>query len=105
MKRFGVFLCIIGVLIVAGATLGYLSSEHEGLCIAGMVLGAGLFGTGSIMFVTNAVVELARRGANLMIRGEFLGVSLMIKGEMERTEDETRRHEDRTGESRVSRVD
>jgi hypothetical protein len=87
MRVFGLFLCIIGILIAAGAIVAYFS-DYEGGGIAGMVVGGCFLGIGFQVFLTDFILRLVRRSAKLMIHFQFFGIRLMIQGTIGSPEDE-----------------
>lgn len=105
MRVFGLFLCIIGVLIVAGGIIAYFS-DSEGAGIAGMVVGACFLGIGVMMFLTDFILRLFRRSAKLTIHFQFFKMRLLIEGEMGSPEGEGEGLEEgigEIGEPRLSR--
>lgn len=101
MRVFGLFLCIIGVLIAAGAIIAYFS-DHEGVGIAGMVVGGCFLGIGVMVFLTDFILRLFRRSAKLTIHFQFFRMRLMIQGEMGSPEDEEEWLEEGMGEAQLS---
>ena len=87
MKGFGILFCIVGVVVVAVGVPVYFA-DREGAGIACMVLGAGLFTIGVMMFLTEFVLQLARRNANLLVRARFFKIELVVQGELRSPEDE-----------------
>ncbi len=105
MRVFGLFLCIIGVFIVAGGIIAYLA-DSEGLGIAGMVVGGCFLEIGVIVFLTDFILRLFRRSAKLTIHFQFFRMRLMIQGEIGSPEDEEEWLEEgigEIGEPRLSR--
>ena len=101
MRVVGLFLCIIGVLIAAGAIIAYFS-DHEGLGIAGMVVGGCFLGIGVMVFLTDFILRLFRRSAKLTIHFQFFRMRLMIQAEMGSPEDEEEWLEEGMGEAQLS---
>jgi len=87
MKGFGILFCIVGVVVVAVGVPIYFA-DREGAGIACMVLGSGFFVIGVMMFLTEFVLQLARRNANVLIRARFFKIELVVQGELRSPEDE-----------------
>ncbi|MEE9491173.1 MAG: hypothetical protein V3V80_02595 [Dehalococcoidia bacterium] len=105
MRVFGLFLCIIGVLIAAGGIIAYFS-DSEGAGIAGMVVGGCFLEIGVMMFLTDFILRLFRRSAKLTIHFQFFKMRLLIEGEMGSPEGEGGWPEEgigEIGEPRLSR--
>jgi len=101
MRGFGLLLCIIGVLIVAGGIIAYFS-DNEGVGIAGMVVGGCFLGIGVMVFLTDFILRLFRRSAKLTIHFQFFKMRLMIQGEMGSPESEEEWLEEGMGEAQLS---
>lgn len=82
MRNLGVLLCILGIFIVAGASAMYLS-ELEGVGIASMVLGGGLFLSGVMIFMVDLALRLAQRSGKMTVHGEFHRLKIDVHAELE----------------------
>jgi hypothetical protein len=104
MRVFGLSLCIIGILIAAGAIIGYFS-DHEGVGIAGMVVGGCFLGIGFQVFLTDFILRLFGRSAKLKINFQFFRIRLVIQGAIGIPEDEEEWLEGGMGEAPTEPVD
>ena len=104
MRGIGLLLCIIGVFIAAGGAMAYVS-DRDGVGIAGMVVGAGLLGTGVMMFLTDFLLRLANRSANLFIRFRFFRLELVLRGRLKGRGEELEMLEDTSEDSKEARWD
>jgi hypothetical protein len=77
----GLTMGMVGI-ITAGISAFFYASGHEPAGIAGMVMGTGLFVMGILIFVTNFVLRLAGRGFDLLLRGRFYSIDIIIKGRL-----------------------
>jgi len=104
MRVFGLFLCIIGVLIAAGAIIAYFA-DHEGGGIAGMVVGGCFLWIGFQVFLTDSILRLFRRSAQLKIDFQFFRIRVIIQGAIGSPEDEEEWLEGGMGEAPTEPLD
>jgi hypothetical protein len=104
MRVFGLSLCIIGILIAAGAIIAYFA-DHEGGGIAGMVVGGCFLWIGFQVFLTDFMLRLFRSSAKLTIHFQFFRIRLMIQGAIGSPEDEEDWLEGGMGEASTEPLD
>ena len=88
MRSLSIILCILGIVITAGACVIYFS-ETRGAGIACIVLGGGLFLTGIMIFLADLALRLARRSGTLNAHFEFLRLKVAVKAELQSPDGET----------------
>jgi len=81
MRIFGLVMCIAGATITALGVIGYFD-DRMGPGIAGMVFGVGCGAVGVMVFLTDFLLRMFRRSANLMIRFQLCKLRLEINGEL-----------------------
>ncbi|HUV53484.1 MAG TPA: hypothetical protein VMW64_10500 [Dehalococcoidia bacterium] len=87
MRGLGLILCVVGIFIAALGVIGHFA-DHEGLGIAGMVVGAGFLGIGVMIFLTEFVLLIARGNASLFIRARFFKIELAVQSELRTAEED-----------------
>ena len=81
MMGLGIVICTIGIFITGLSAYGYVSG-HEPSGVAGMVIGAGLFIIGILIFFAYFVLQITRQGFNMFLRGRLFSLELIIRGRL-----------------------
>jgi hypothetical protein len=81
MMGLGIVICTIGIFITGLSAYGYVSG-HGPSDVAGMVIGAGLFIIGVLMFFAYFVLQITRQGFNMFLRGRLFSLELIIRGHL-----------------------
>jgi FtsH-binding integral membrane protein len=81
MMGLGIVICTIGIFITGLSAYGYVSG-HEPSGVAGMVIGAGLFIIGVLIFLAYFVLQITRQGFNMSLRGRLFSLELIIRGRL-----------------------
>lgn len=81
MRTFGLFMCVIGVVITAAGVVGYFGDDR-GWGIAGFVFGVGTGATGVMVYLTDFILRIFKRRASLLIRFQLCKLKLEIQGEL-----------------------
>ena len=81
MMGLGIVICTIGIFITGLSAYGYVSG-HEPSGVAGMVIGAGLFIVGVLIFFAYFVLQITRQGFNMFLRGRLFSIELIIRGRL-----------------------
>lgn len=81
MRGFGLFMCILGVVITAAGVVLYFG-DSEGQGVAGFVLGVGLGAIGVMVFLTDFLLRFFERSASLMIRFQLCKLRFEVHGEL-----------------------
>lgn len=87
MRGLGLILDMVGIFFAALGVIAYFA-DWEGLGIAGMVIGAGLVGVGTMIFLTEFVLLIARGNANMSVRFRFFKIEFAVQGEMRTADDD-----------------
>lgn len=88
MRGVGILFCVGAVIIAVFGVLAYFA-DRDGLGVALMVISAGFFAIGVMIFLTDFALRLANRNANLFFRGRFFNIELMLKGGLRSIEGES----------------
>ncbi len=88
MRSLSIILCILGIVITAGACVIYFS-ETRGAGIACIVLGGGFFLTGVMIFLADLALRLIRRSGTFNAHFEFLRLKVAVKAELQSPGEET----------------
>ena len=81
MRTFGLFMCVIGVVITAAGVVGYFGDDR-GWGIAGFVCGVGTGATGVMVYLTDFILRIFKRRASLLVRFQLCKLKLEIQGEL-----------------------
>jgi hypothetical protein len=81
MRTFGLFMCVIGVVITAAGVVGYYGDDR-GWGIAGFVFGVGTGAIGVMVYLTDFLLRIFKRRASLLVRFQLCKLKLEINGEL-----------------------
>ncbi len=81
MRIFGLFMCVVGVIITAAGVVGYFGDDR-GWGIAGFAFGVGTGATGVMVYLTDFILRIFKRRASLLVRFQLCKLKLEIQGEL-----------------------
>jgi hypothetical protein len=81
MRIFGLFMCIVGVVITAAGVVAYFGDDR-GWGIAGFVFGVGTGAIGVMIYLTDFIHRMFRRRANLLVRFQLCKLKFELQGEL-----------------------
>ncbi len=101
MRIFGLFMCVVGVVITAAGVVGYFGDDR-GWGIAGFVFGVGTGATGVMVYLTDFILRIFKRRASLLVRFQLWLLKLEIQGELGTPLYEEEEVPDTVGESQLN---